>query len=112
MNRFSRLGVGNTPSLLGNSPSVVDRLRRVLLRALERGEEVRLVLDDRAAERSAVLVAAVVLLVDLVQLLGLASSRSWLLSRSDVNQLPLTLFVPLLVTMFITPPLLRPYSAL
>ena len=34
------------------------------------------------------------------------------LSRNSVNQLPCKLLVPLLVTMFITPPLLRPYSAL
>ena len=33
-------------------------------------------------------------------------------SRISVNQLPRMLFVPLLVTMFMTPPLLRPYSAL
>ena len=42
----------------------VDDLERVLLRALERAEEVGLVLDDRAAERAAVLIAAVVLLLD------------------------------------------------
>ena len=30
----------------------------------------------------------------------------------SVNQLPWLSFVPLFVTMFITPPLLRPYSAL
>src|SRR5204862_8154271 len=47
------------------------RLLRVLLRALERREVVRLVLDDLAAERAAVLVAAVVLLLELAQLLGL-----------------------------------------
>ena len=32
-------------------------------------------------------------------------------SRNIVNQLPRSSFVPLFVTMFITPPLLRPYSA-
>jgi hypothetical protein len=34
------------------------------------------------------------------------------LSRNESKKLPLYWFVPLLVTMFITPPLLRPYSAL
>ena len=32
-------------------------------------------------------------------------------SRKKVKKLPLGTLVPLLVTMFITPPLLRPYSA-
>ncbi len=45
-------------------------LERVLLRALNRAEVVDLVLDDRAAEAAAKLVAAVVLLLAVVDLLG------------------------------------------
>ena len=72
VNRFSRYGVGKAPSCSGNRPERVDRLQRVLLRPLVGGEEVRLVLHDRAAERAAVLVALVVLLVGSVA----RSSRS------------------------------------
>ena len=57
--------------LVGEHPQGVHRGERVLLRALERGEEVRAVLDDRPAEGPAVLVPAVVLLVDVGQLLRL-----------------------------------------
>ena len=45
-------------------------LFRVLLCSLDGGEEVRLVLHDWSAERPAVLIAAVVLLVDVAQLFG------------------------------------------
>ena len=49
----------------------VHRLQRVLLRALRREEEVRLVLRDRAAEAAAELIEAVILLLDVVQAFGL-----------------------------------------
>ena len=41
-----------------------DGLRRVLLRPLRGGEEMRAILDDRPTHRSAVLVAAIVLLLE------------------------------------------------
>src|SRR5579871_2240056 len=44
-----------------------DRLRRILLRPLEREEELRFVLHDRAAEAAAELVAAVIGLAGVVQ---------------------------------------------
>ena len=93
-------------------PLRVDRLRRVLLRPLGGDEVVGLVLDDRPAEGAAELVAAVVLLGDVAFSLSVSVSAFIDLSRNTVNQLPCGLLVPLLVTMFITPPLLRPYSAL
>ena len=98
--------------LLREQALQVDRLERVLLRPLHGAEEVRLVLDDRAAEAAAELVAAVVLLVDVAAASRSRSSRSSFVSRKSSKKLPCRLFVPLLVTMFITPPLLRPYSAL
>ena len=88
------------------------RLLRILLGALVGPEEVRAVLDDRPAERAALLdtagtAALLTLLSFSVIVFALRS-----LSRRLVKKLPRIWFVPLLVTMFMTPPLLRPYSAL
>ena len=98
--------------LIREQPERVDDLERVLLRALEGAEEVRLVPHDRPAGRSAELLAPVVLLVGFGALFRLGLARSAQSSRNSVNQLPRISFVPLFVMMFITPPLLRPYSAL
>ena len=57
-------GVVKTPSWSREQPERVDDLQRVLLRPLERDEEVRTVAGDRPANRAAVLLAAVVLLVE------------------------------------------------
>ena len=59
------------PSSEGNSPRRVDRLLGVELRALRCGKEVRAIERDRSAERSTVLIAAVILLVELVDFFGL-----------------------------------------
>ena len=88
----------------------VDHLKRVLLRALSGGKEMRLVLDDRPAKRSAVLIAAIILLLGLVELFGFGDGVHRRIAE-EREEAAAGLFVPLLVTMFITPPLLRPYSA-
>ena len=100
------------PSSVGNRPWVSTDLERVLLRALDRGEEVRLVLDDRPAERcrrtgSGGSPACRLSLVFSVSVLAFID-----VSRNSVKKLPRRSLVPLLVTMFITPPLLRPYLGL
>ena len=58
------------PSSAGKQAERVHHLPRVLLRALVGGEEVRPVRDDRAADAAAELVAAVVLLVEVVDALA------------------------------------------
>ena len=108
--RFSRYGVEKMPSSAGNSPSVSTELERILLRAFSGREEVRLVLDDRPAKRATELIAAVILLFRFVDLFGFGDGVHRRVAEQR-EEAAARAFVPLLVTMFITPPLLRPYSA-
>ena len=91
---------------------MLDHLLRVLLHALDGEEEVRLVLDDRAAQAAAELVLAVLALLG--RPLLRFSDSVWelrLLSRKYSNTEPFSSLVPLFVTTLMVPPLARPESA-
>ena len=68
--RFSRYGVAIHAVRAREEAERVDGLVRVLLRPLDGAEEVRLVEDDRAAERAAELIAPIVGLLDVGDLLA------------------------------------------